>query len=83
MCVGPFPAPKSLSICPHDGVTSPGSGATAALQVRPEVTYAVRLPTAHPIYENFRVRLFQQMFLGPLEGPDCVANLGELMYQVS
>lgn len=54
----------------------------AAPQVLPEVTYAVRLPTAHPIHENFRVRLFQQMLQGPLDGPDCVANLGELMYQV-
>lgn len=54
----------------------------AAPQVLPEVTYAVRLPTAHPIHENFRVRLFQQMLQGPLNGPDCVANLGELMYQV-
>ena len=55
----------------------------AALQVLPEVTYAVRLPTAHPIHENFRVCLFQQMLQGPLDDPDCVANLGELMYQVS
>ena len=47
------------------------------------MTYAVRLPTAHPIHENFRVRLFQQMLQGPLDDPDCVANLGELMYQVS
>ena len=57
--------------------------AMAAPQVLPEVTYAVRLPTAHPIHENFRVRLFQQMLQGPLDDPDCVANLGELMYQVS
>ena len=56
---------------------------TAAPQVLPEVTYAVRLPTAHPIHENFRVRLFQQMLQGPLDDPDCVANLGELMYQVT
>ncbi|MEM7798108.1 MAG: galactokinase family protein [Chloroflexota bacterium] len=42
-------------------------------------TYAVRQPTAHPIYENFRVEMFRRLLAGdPLpNGP----LLGELMFQ--
>jgi galactokinase len=47
--------------------------------VDPDRTYAVRQPTAHPIYEHFRVRTFARLLAG-----DALANaplLGELMYQ--
>ena len=47
--------------------------------VDPHHTYAVRQPTAHPIYEHFRVRTFARLLAG-----DALANaaqLGELMYQ--
>lgn len=52
-----------------DGVTA----------VNPSQTYAVRQPTAHPIYEHFRVKTFARLLAG-----DAVQNaplLGELMYQ--
>jgi len=42
----------------------------------------VRQPTAHAINENHRVRCFRQMLLGPLESPEQLMNLGDLMYQV-
>jgi L-arabinokinase len=48
-------------------------------RVDPARTYAVRQPTAHPIYEHFRVRTFVNLLQG-----DMAANapqLGELMYQ--
>ena len=53
------------------------------MQISEEVTYAVRQPTAHAINENHRVRCFRQMLLGPLETPEQLMNLGDLMYQVT
>ena len=47
--------------------------------VDPERTYAILKPTAHAIYEHFRVRTFARLLQG-----DALANaeqLGELMYQ--
>lgn len=47
--------------------------------VDPNRTYAILKPTAHPIYEHFRVRTFANLLKG-----DILANapqLGELMYQ--
>lgn len=52
------------------------------VQISEEVSYAVRQPTAHAIYENHRVRCFRQMLLGPLDTPEQLLNLGDLMYQV-
>ena len=51
----------------------------AVTAVDPNHVYAVRQPTAHPIYEHFRVKTFAQLLRG-----DALANgrlLGELMYQ--
>eukprot|EP01006_Ploeotia_vitrea_P042177 TRINITY_DN66612_c4_g2_i1.p1 TRINITY_DN66612_c4_g2~~TRINITY_DN66612_c4_g2_i1.p1 ORF type:complete len:245 (+),score=54.24 TRINITY_DN66612_c4_g2_i1:3-737(+) len=48
-------------------------------------TYAVKIPTQHPIYENERVKLYSQLL--KLKTDDCNeekqrgASLGELMYQ--
>ncbi|KAA6425950.1 MAG: Arabinose kinase isoform 1 [Trebouxia sp. A1-2] len=52
-----------------------------ATQISEDRTYAVRQPTAHAINENHRVRCFRQMLLGPLESPEQLMNLGDLMYQ--
>lgn len=46
----------------------------------PTVRYAVRTPTAHPIYEHFRVRVFAEMLTTELT-PTRRELLGELMYQ--
>jgi galactokinase len=48
--------------------------------VDPTVTYAVRKPTAHPIFESFRVRCFAELLAPPLN-PRRLELLGELMYQ--
>lgn len=59
----------------YGGTTDP------VTRVDPERTYAIRQPTAHPIYENHRVQLFRALletgFLGETER----ILLGELMYQ--
>ncbi len=52
------------------------------VQISEDRSYAVRQPTAHAINENHRVRCFRQMLLGPLESPEQLMNLGDLMYQV-
>jgi galactokinase len=49
-------------------------------QVEPERSYAVRLPTAHPIYEHFRVRAFGEL-LTKAASERCRQLLGELMVQ--
>ena len=51
----------------------------AVTTVDPERTYAVRQPTAHPIYEHFRVQAFARLLTGA--APDNGSLLGELMYQ--
>ncbi|CAA0843080.1 L-arabinokinase [Striga hermonthica] len=43
-------------------------------------SYAVRAPTRHPIYENFRVKAFKAL-LSSAPSDDQLAALGELMYQ--
>jgi L-arabinokinase len=49
-------------------------------RVDPARSYAVRVPTAHPIYENFRVRAFAELMAAP-EGERRRQVLGELMFQ--
>jgi galactokinase len=49
-------------------------------RVDPARTYAVRQPTAHPIYEHFRVRAFAELLGAPLTERSREL-LGELMYQ--
>ena len=57
--------------------------------VDPDQWYAVRQPTAHPIYEHFRVQTFAQLLAGDphQNGPLCNGPLhngpllGELMFQ--
>jgi L-arabinokinase len=52
----------------------------AVTRVAAERTYAVRRPTAHPIYEHHRVRLFAEL-LKAEASPQGLELLGELMYQ--
>jgi L-arabinokinase len=49
-------------------------------RVAPERSYAVRVPTAHPIYEHHRVRLFTEFLQGKLN-EERMKLAGELMYQ--
>ncbi len=50
-------------------------------QIVPERTYAIRQPTAHPIYEHHRVRLFRSLLESPELREEHLLLLGELMYQ--
>lgn len=48
--------------------------------INPERTYAVRVPTAHPVYESDRVRRFAEL----MRADSCeerLEELGELMYE--
>jgi galactokinase len=49
-------------------------------RIDPEGNYAVRVPTAHAIYENHRVRVFAEL-LGGNTSERGLELLGELMYQ--
>jgi L-arabinokinase len=49
-------------------------------RVVPESIYAVRTPTAHPIYEHFRVQAFRNLLLSS-PGEQQMAGLGNLMYE--
>jgi L-arabinokinase len=57
-----------------------GGTTDTVTRVRPDRNYAVRTPTAHPIYEHFRVRSFAEL-LGAPPNERRWQLLGELMYQ--
>lgn len=48
-------------------------------EVNPESDYNISNPTAHPIYENYRVHSFAELLKTPARQKTCV-RLGELMY---
>ena len=50
-------------------------------RVNPKQEYALRQPTAHPIYENHRVQLFQSLLRSPFLSDEHLLLVGELMYQ--
>jgi L-arabinokinase len=49
-------------------------------EIKPDVVYRVARPTAHPIYEHFRVRTFTEL-LQHSKREQALEQLGELMYQ--
>jgi L-arabinokinase len=49
-------------------------------EIKPDVVYRVARPTAHPIYEHFRVRTFAEL-LPNSPRQQTLEQLGELMYQ--
>lgn len=59
----------------YGGLTDP------VTRVEPEQIYAVRRPTAHPIYEHHRVRLFRALLQRRPLDDETLRLLGELMYQ--
>jgi galactokinase len=58
-----------------------GGFTDTATRIDPTQTYAVRQPTAHPIYEHRRVRLFATLLQSGATDEDTLQLLGELMYQ--
>jgi galactokinase len=59
----------------YGGTTDP------VTRVDPDRIYAVRNPTAHPIYEHYRVRSFAELLSEGGLGERRLELLGELMYQ--
>jgi L-arabinokinase len=59
-----------------------GSTTDKVTTIEPERTYAIRAPTRHPIYENFRVRRFAELLKrrGSLSVNEKI-TLGKLMYE--
>lgn len=57
-----------------------GGTTDTVTRVQPEKKYAIRTPTAHPIYEHFRVRAFGELLQGE-SSEQRFRLLGELMYQ--
>ncbi len=58
-----------------------GGSTDEVTTILPERTYAVRQPTAHPIYEHHRVRLFRNLLAEDKVSEEQLQLLGELMYQ--
>jgi galactokinase len=48
-------------------------------EINPELDYYIGKPTAHPIYENYRVHCFAELMKTPITEKTCV-QLGELMH---
>jgi len=68
-----------LTMKGSDFIARYGTTTDTVTTVDPTRNYAIRKPTAHPIYEHFRVQTFARLLQG-----DALANapqLGELMYQ--
>eukprot|EP00937_MAST-01D_sp_MAST-1D-sp2_P000043 g43.t1 len=57
-----------------------GAHGDAVTRIEAGKTYAVRQPAAHPVFENFRVKTFQQLLAAP-DSDEQLTALGELMYQ--
>lgn len=58
-----------------------GGTTDSVTHIVPERSYAVRQPTAHPIYEHHRVRLFRSLLQAQPLDEEHLLLLGELMYQ--
>jgi galactokinase len=58
-----------------------GGTTDSITQIDPRKTYAIRQPTAHPINEHHRVRLFRSLLQTSPATDEQLALLGELMYQ--
>ncbi|HYG79630.1 MAG TPA: galactokinase family protein, partial [Pyrinomonadaceae bacterium] len=58
-----------------------GGTTDTVTRIDPEKVYAVRVPAAHAVYENFRVRTFAELLQGGAQGERRDELLGELMYQ--
>jgi galactokinase len=58
-----------------------GGSTDTVTRIDPTRVYSVRQPTAHPIYEHQRVRLFRALLSQPVINEEPLSLLGELMYQ--
>lgn len=58
-----------------------GGSTDVVTRIDPQRSYAVRQPTAHPIYEHHRVQLFRSLLAQRPVSEEQLILLGELMYQ--
>jgi L-arabinokinase len=58
-----------------------GGSTDDVTRIDPQRSYAVRQPTAHPIYEHHRVQLFRSLLAQRSVSEEQLILLGELMYQ--
>lgn len=58
-----------------------GATSDTVTTIHPATTYAVRQPTAHPIYEHHRVQMFAHLLQMQPCRDETAILLGELMYQ--
>ncbi|GLV57438.1 galactokinase [Dictyobacter sp. S3.2.2.5] len=70
-----------LTIQGADFLARYGGTTDAVTRIDPDHNYAVRQPTAHPIYEHHRVRLFRALLQDSSASDEQLSLLGELMYQ--
>jgi galactokinase len=70
-----------MTITGREFLTRYGGITDRATSVDPSRTYAVRQPTAHPIYEHHRVQLFRALLERGATTEADRGLLGELMYQ--
>lgn len=61
-------------------LTKYGGFTDTVTHIDPRRTYAIRQPTAHPIYEHHRVQRFRTLLQVPIR-EECLIELGALMYQ--
>ncbi|GHO89040.1 galactokinase [Dictyobacter formicarum] len=70
-----------LTIQGADFLARYGGTTDSITRIDPDRIYAVRQPTAHPIYEHHRVRLFRALLQDMSDSDEQLSLLGELMYQ--
>ncbi len=58
-----------------------GGSTDSVTSIDPDCIYAIRQPTAHPIYEHMRVRLFRSLLAQTSVTEEQLLLLGELLYQ--
>jgi L-arabinokinase len=74
-----FSSQVPLTMTGADFLARYGGHGDPHTKIDPNQTYAVRVPTAHPIEENERVRRFAALLQGPIDQA-VLGQLGDLMF---
>ncbi|HDQ00789.1 MAG TPA: GHMP kinase [bacterium] len=75
-----FAAKLPTKISGNDFIKRYSATTDTVTRIDTEKTYAVRFPTRHPIYEHFRVQIFEELLTPPVTESK-LKLMGELMYQ--
>lgn len=78
-----FAAQLPVSLSGEEFVSRYGGTVDPVTSILPDRTYLVRAPTAHAVYESFRVQQFAELLRRQQERPDVAEKqaLGKLMYE--